>query len=157
MRKLLTIVLILAIGCISFANIVEFFESIPPVVKYGIGAGIALYGLSWAYSWFFDPIVVVADSKYAAYSFGPLIVVSPSLWYDGSESVRNIVLNHEYVHYIQHALYGPILSLTYPLCHWYSTLKSGNQWSDNFWEQQAISLATNDPPSWKPQFILRLK
>lgn len=157
MRKLLTIVLILAIGCISFANIVEFFESIPPVVKYGIGAGIALYGLSWAYSWFFDPIVVIAGSRYGAYSFGPFIVIDHYLWYDASENSRNMVLNHEYVHYIQHAVYGPILSLTYPVASLYSILKSGNQWNDNFWEQQAIFLATNDPPGWKPQFILRLK
>jgi len=156
MRKLLVIALLAVISCVSIGNIVEFFESIPPIVKYGIGAGIALYGLSWACSWIFEPIVVVTDTKYGAYNFGPFIVVDSYLWYDASESSRNLVLNHEYVHYVQHALYGPILSLTYPVCYWYSTLKSGDQWTANYWEQQAITLATSDPPDWKPALILEL-
>ena len=157
MRKLLAITLVLAIACITFANIVDFFEEIPPVVRLVAGGAIAIYGLSWAYSWVFDPIVVVTDTGYGAYSFGPFIVINPYLWYDAPESSRNAVLNHEYVHYVQHALYGPVLSLTYPICYWYSTLKSGNQWSANFWEQQAISLATNDPPTWKPALILNIR
>jgi len=157
MKKLLAIVLVVVIGSVSFANIVEFFESIPPVVKYGIGAGIALYGLSWACSWIFDPIVVVTDTKYGAYNFGPFIVVDSYLWYDASESSRNLVLNHEYVHYVQHALYGPILSLSYPVFALYSTLKIGNQWEANYWELQAIELSDCSKPAWQPSLVIELE
>ena len=156
MKKLLAIVLMLAITCIAFSNIVEFFEGIPPVIRFAVGGAIAIYGLSWAYTWLFDPIVIVTDTEYGAFNFGPFITIDTYLWYDAPESSRNLVLNHEYVHYIQHALYGPIMSLTYPICYWYSTLKSGDQWSANYWEQQAISLATNDMPTWKPALILEL-
>jgi hypothetical protein len=157
MRKLLAIVLVLAIACIAFSNIVEFFEGIPPVVRFVVGGAIAIYGLSWAYTWLFDPIVVVTDTKYGAYNFGPFIVVDSYLWYDASESSRNLVLNHEYVHYVQHALYGPILSLTYPVCYWYSTLKSGDQWTSNPWEQEAFAIQTIQKPDWQPSLVIELE
>jgi len=149
MRKLLVIALLAVISCVSVGNIVEFFESIPPVVKYGIGAGIALYGLSWAYTWLFDPIVVVTDTKYGAYNFGPFIVIEPDIWYSNNTKWKNIVLNHEYTHYVQHAVYGPILSISYPILALYSNIKSGNQWDGNYWEIQAMQ-APDTAPSWKP-------
>ena len=152
MRKLLAIVLVLAVFCVTFSNVVEFFEGIPPVVRFVVGGAIAVYGLSWAYTWLFDPIVVVTDTKYGAYNFGPFIVVDSYLWYEASESSRNLVLNHEYVHYVQHAVYGPILSISYPILALYSNIKSGNQWDDNYWEIQA-NLASDEPPSWKPLVI----
>lgn len=157
MKKFLAMILILAIGSLSVANIVEFFESIPPIVKYGIGAGIAVYGLSWAYPWFFDPIIIVGDTEFGAFCFGPLIVISPYLWSEAPENSRNIVLNHEYVHYIQHAIFGPILSLTYPVFSLYSIVKTGNQWDANYWELQAIQLSDSSKPSWKPSFVIELE
>ena len=157
MKKLLVIVLVIIIGSMSIANIVEFFEEIPPVVKYAVGTVITIYGLSWAYSWFFDPIIVVADTTYGAFNFGPFIVVSPYFWYDASESSRNTVINHEYVHYVQHAIYGPILSLTYPIFCWYSTIKTGNQWDANYWELQAIELSDISSPAWEPSFVIELE
>ena len=157
MRKLLVIALLAVISCVSVGNIVEFFESIPPIVKYGIGAGIALYGLSWAYTWLFDPIVVVTDTKYGAFNFGPFIVVSPDIFHHEQETVLNHVLNHEYVHYVQHAIYGPILSLTYPIFYWYSTIKTGNQWDANYWELQAIELSDCSKPDWEPSFVIELE
>lgn len=45
MKKLLVIVVLIAVSSLSFANIIEFFESIPPVIKFSVGAGIALYEL----------------------------------------------------------------------------------------------------------------
>lgn len=157
MKKLLVIVLVVVIGSMSIANIVEFFESIPPVVKYAVGTVITVYAVSWAYSWFFDPIMVVADTTYGAFNFGPFIVVSPYFWYDASESSRNTVINHEYVHYVQHAIYGPILSLTYPIFSWYSTFKTGNQWDANYWELQAIELSDCSKPDWEPSFVIELE
>ena len=71
MKKLLAIVLVLAIACIAFSNIVEFFEEIPPAVKYAVRTVITVYAVSWAYSWFFDPIVIVAGTTYGAFNFGP--------------------------------------------------------------------------------------
>ena len=157
MKKVFLVLLILCIGCLIHANIVEFFESIPPVVRYTVGAAITVYALSWAYSWVFDPIVVVAENGYGAFNFGPFIVVDSYLWYDASESSRNLVLNHEYVHYVQHALYGPILSLTYPIFCWYSTIKTGNQWDANYWELQAIELSDCSKPAWEPSFVIELE
>ena len=157
MKKLLVIVVLIAVSSLSFANIIEFFESIPPVIKFSVGAGIALYGLSWAYPWVFDPIVVIWDTDFGAFCFGPFIVISPYLWNEASEDSRNIVLNHEYVHYIQHAIYGPILSLTYPVCCWYSTFKTGNQWDANYWELQAIELSDISSPAWEPSFVIELE
>ena len=152
MKKLLVIVVLIAVSSLSFANIIEFFESIPPVIKFSVGAGIALYGLSWAYPWVFDPIVIVAENGYGAFNFGPFIVIEPCIWYSNDVEWRNTVLNHEYTHYVQHAVYGPILSVTYPILALYSNIKSGNQWDENYWEIQA-SLATDEPPSWKPAFV----
>ena len=157
MKKLLAIVLVIVIGSMSIANIVEFFESIPPAVKYAVGTVITVYAVSWAYSWFFDPIVIVAGTTYGAFSFGPLIVIDSELWCGTSESSRNLVLNHEYVHYVQHAIYGPILSLTYPIFCWYSTIKTGNQWDANYWELQAIELSDGSPPAWEPSFVIELE
>ena len=156
MRKLLVIALLAVISCVSVGNIVEFFESIPPVVKFGVGAGIALYGLSWAYPWFFDPLIVVWDTDSGAFCFGPFIVINPYLWSEAPESSRNIVLNHEYVHYIQHALFGPILSLSYPIFSAYSILKTGNQWDANPWELQAIRISDTSKPDWEPSFVVEL-
>jgi len=157
MKKLLAIVLVIIIGSMSIANIVEFFEEIPPVVKYAVGTAITVYGLSWAYSWFFDPIVIVAGTTYGAFNFGPFIVVSPDIYHHEQETVLNHVLNHEYVHYVQHAIYGPILSLTYPICCWYSTFKTGNQWDANYWELQAIELSDISSPAWEPSFVIELE
>lgn len=157
MKKVFLVFLILCIGCLIHANIVEFFEGIPPVIKFSVGAGIALYGLSWAYPWFFDPIVIVAGTTYGAYNFGPFIVVSPDIYHHEQETVLNHVLNHEYVHYVQHAIYGPILSLTYPVCCWYSTFKTGNQWDANYWELQAIELSDISSPAWEPSFVIELE
>jgi hypothetical protein len=149
MRKLLVIALLAVISCVSVGNIVEFFESIPPIVKYGIGAGIALYGLSWAWNWIFEPIVIVGDNPYGAFCFGPVIAVDRYIWYEWEELDRNYMLNHEYTHYIQHALFGPVMSLTYPIFCLYSTLKTGNRWDGNYWEIQAMQ-APDTAPSWKP-------
>ena len=157
MKKLLVIVLLIALSSLSFANIIEFFESIPPVVKYAVGTVITVYAVSWAYSWFFDPIIVVADAKHGAYTWGPIIVVSPNVYHHEVETVLNHVLNHEYVHYIQHAIYGPILSLTYPIFCWYSTIKTGNQWDANYWELQAIELSDISSPAWEPSFVIELE
>jgi hypothetical protein len=157
MRKIVAIALMVIIGSMSIANIVEFFEEIPPAVKYAVGTVITVYAVSWAYSWFFDPIMVVADTTYGAYTFGPVIVVSPDIYHHEQETVLNHVLNHEYVHYIQHAIYGPILSLTYPIFYWYSTLKTGNQWDANYWELQAIELSDCSLPAWEPSFVIELE
>lgn len=157
MKKLLVIVVLIAVSSLSFANIIEFFESIPPVIKFSVGAGIALYGLSWAYPWVFDPIVVIWDTDFGAFCFGPFIVMDTYLWSEAPESSRNIVLNHEYVHYIQHAVFGPILSLSYPILAAYSTLKTGNQWDANLWELQAIELSDSSKPAWQPSFVIELE
>ena len=157
MKKMLVIVLLIAVTSLSFANIVEFFEGIPPVIKFSVGAGIALYGLSWAYPWVFDPIVVVWDTDFGAFCFGPFIVMDTYLWSEAPESSRNIVLNHEYVHYIQHAVFGPILSLSYPILAAYSTIKTGNQWDANYWELQAIELSDSSKPAWEPSFVIELE
>jgi len=156
MKKLLVIVLLIALSSLSFANIIEFFESIPPIVKFGIEAGIGIYGLAWAYPWFFDPIVIVGETDFGAFCFGPFIVINPYLWSEAPESSRNIVLNHEYVHYIQHALFGPILSLSYPIFSAYSILKTGNQWDANPWELQAIRISDTSKPDWEPSFVVEL-
>ncbi len=157
MKKLFVLALLVVISCVSMGNIIEFFENISPIVKYGVGAGIALYGLSWAYPWFFDPIVVIWDTDFGAFCFGPFIVMDNYLWYEAPESSRNIVLNHEYVHYIQRAIYGPILSLSYPVFALYSTLKIGNQWEANYWELQAIELSDCSKPAWQPSFVIELE
>ena len=157
MKKLLVIVLVVVIGSMSIANIMEFFESIPPVIKYAVGTAITVYAVSWAYSWFFDPIMVVANTPYGAFNFSPFIVVSPDIYYHEQETVLNHVLNHEYVHYVQHAIYGPILSLTYPIFCWYSTIKTGNQWDANYWELQAIELSDISSPAWEPSFVIELE
>ena len=160
MKKLLAIVLVIVISSVSIANIVEFFEEIPPAVKYAVGTVITVitvYAVSWAYSWFFDPIIVVADTKHGAYTWGPVIVVSPDIYHHEQETVLNHVLNHEYVHYVQHAIYGPILSLTYPIFCWYSTIKTGNQWDANYWELQAIELSDISSPAWEPSFVIELE
>ena len=128
--KVFLVFLILCIGCLIHANIVEFFESIPPVVRYAVGTVITVYALSWAYSWVFDPIVIVAENGYGAFNFGPFIVIEPCIWYSNDIEWRNTVLNHEYTHYVQHAVYGPILSISYPILALYSNIKSGNQWDD---------------------------
>lgn len=157
MKKMLVIVLVIVVTSLSFANLVEFFDSIPPALKFGTGAVIGIYGLSWAYPWFFDPIVIVGDTEFGAFCFGPFIVISPYLWNEASEDSRNIVLNHEYVHYIQHAIYGPILSLSYPVLAAYSTIKTGNQWNANYWELQAIELSDSSKPDWEPSFVIELE
>ena len=157
MKKRLAIVLVIIIGSMSIANIVEFFEEIPPVVKYAVGTVITIYGLSWAYSWFFDPIIVVADTTYGAFNFGPFIVIEPDIWYSNNTKWKNIVLNHEYTHYVQHALYGPILSISYPILAAYSTIKTGNQWDANYWELQAIELSDCSKPDWEPSFVIELE
>lgn len=152
MKKVILVLLILCIGCLIHANIVEFFESIPPVIKYAVGTAITVYALSWAYSWVFDPIIIITPNGYGAFNFGPFIVIEPDIWYSNNTKWKNIVLNHEYTHYVQHAVYGPILSISYPILALYSNIKSGNQWDDNYWEIQA-NLASDEPPSWKPLVI----
>ena len=155
--KVFLVFLILCIGCLIHANIVEFFESIPPVIKYAVGTAITVYALSWAYSWVFDPIIIITPNGYGAFNFGPFIVVNPDIFHHEQETVLNHVLNHEYVHYVQHAIYGPILSLTYPICCWYSTFKTGNQWDANYWELQAIELSDCSKPDWEPSFVIELE
>jgi len=157
MKKVILVLLILCIGCLIHANIVEFFESIPPVVRYAVGTVITVYALSWAYSWVFDPIIIITPNGYGAFNFGPFIVVNPDIFHHEQETVLNHVLNHEYVHYVQHAIYGPILSLTYPICCWYSTFKTGNQWDANYWELQAIELSDCSKPDWEPSFVIELE
>ena len=157
MKKVILVLLILCIGCLIHANIVEFFESIPPVVRYAVGTVITVYALSWAYSWVFDPIVIVAENGYGAFNFGPFIVIEPCIWYSNDVEWRNTVLNHEYTHYVQHAVYGPILSISYPILAAYSTIKTGNQWDANYWELQAIELSDCSKPDWEPSFVIELE
>ena len=157
MKKLLVIVLVIVIGSVSFANIVEFFESIPPVVKYGIGAGIALYGLSWACSWIFDPIVVVGEFGFTPSSFGPVIFMHSKIWYSDDYDSINLALNHEYAHFVQQAFWGPAFHLSYPIFYLYSHLKHGNQWTSNPWEQEAFAIQTIQKPDWQPSLVIELE
>jgi len=150
MKKLLAIVLILVIGCISSANIVEFFESIPPVVKYVVGAGVVVLGASWAYTWFFDPIVILVENPFGAVTFGPLIFFDDKNW----DAPENWVWNHEYSHYCQYAVFGPVMFPLYVICAGYSLITSGNIWDNNPWEQYPMDYSS--PPSWEPQLVIRI-
>ncbi len=150
MKKLLAIVLILVIGCISSANIVEFFESIPPVVKYVVGAGVVVLGASWAYTWFFDPIVILVENPFGAVTFGPLIFFDDKNW----DAPENWVWNHEYSHYCQYALFGPVMFPLYIVCAGFSFVTSGNIWDNNPWEQYPMD--DSSPPCWEPQLVIRI-
>jgi hypothetical protein len=150
MKKLLAIVLILVIGCISSANIVEFFESIPPVVKYVVGAGVVVLGASWAYTWFFDPIVILVENPFGAVTIGPLIFFDDKNW----TAPENWVWNHEYSHYCQYAVFGPVMFPLYIVCAGFSLITTGNIWGNNPWETYPMD--NPSPPCWEPQFVIRI-
>lgn len=153
-RAILIFILVLVMSCITLANITDFFRSIPKPIRVAIGVGIGLYAASWAYSWIFEPIILVAQNPYGAFNFGPFIVIDHYIWNQYDEEDRNYVLNHEYTHYVQHALFGPIVSLTYPVFSLYSIIKTGNQWDANFWEVQA-SESGDSKPDWQPSFVIK--
>lgn len=153
-RAILILAILVLISCIGLSTITEFFNSIPKPVKVCIGVCIAVYAASWAYSLMFDPIIIVADNYYGAFSFGPFIVMDEWIWESNTEQGLNVVLNHEYTHYAQHALFGPIVSLTYPIFALYSIIKTGNQWDANFWEMQACE-SGDSKPSWQPSFVIK--
>lgn len=153
-KKMLVLLLLILVSGVSSANIVELFESIPPIIKYSVGAGIALYGLSWACSWIFDPIVVVGEFSFAPSSFGPLIFMHSKIWYSDDCDTMNLAMNHEYVHFVQQAFWGPVFHLSYPIFYLYSHVKHGNQWTSNPWEQEAFAIQTIQKPKWKPSLVI---
>ena len=65
-RAILIFILVLVMSCITLANITDFFRSIPKPIRVAIGVGIGLYAASWAYSWIFEPIILVAQNPYGA-------------------------------------------------------------------------------------------
>jgi hypothetical protein len=149
LRKVLVLILILAIGCTALSNIAGFFESIPKPVKTIVGIGVAILGVSWAYTWFFDPIVILVENPFGAVSFGPFIVFDQKNW----TAPKNWVWNHEYSHYCQYAFFGPAMLPLYLVSAGYSLLTTGNIWDNNPWESYPMD--DFSPPCWDPQFIIR--
>lgn len=155
MKKILVVALLILVAAASIANIVEFFEKIPPVVKFGVGAGIVLCGLSWACLWLFEPIVIVGEFDFAPSSLGQFIFMHPKIWYSNDDDVINMALNHEYVHFTQQAFWGPVFHLAYPLFCLYSNLKDGNRWESNPFEQEAIAIQNTKKPKWEPALVIK--
>ena len=145
MKKIVAVFVILALCCVAFGNLIDIWNKIPKLAKVSVGA----YLVAWAWNWIFDPVIIVGDNPYGAFCFGPVIAVDRYIWYEWKTADRNYMLNHEYTHYIQHALFGPVMSLTYPVFCLYSTLKTGNRWDGNYWELQAMQ-APDTAPNWKP-------
>jgi hypothetical protein len=66
---------------------------------------------------------------------------------------ENWVWNHEYSHYCQYAVFGPVMFPLYVICAGYSLITSGNIWDNNPWESYPMD--DFSPPCWDPQFIIR--
>lgn len=149
MKKILVIILILILGYAGFANVVDLFQSISPPVRTVVGIGVGILGASWAYTWFFDPIVVLVENPFGAVSFGPFILFDRKNW----TAPENFVWNHEYSHYCQYAFLGPAMFPLYVACSGFSLVTTGNIWDSNPFERYPMNDIS--PPSWQPQFILK--
>lgn len=121
---------------------IALFQALPYVVKLIIGINLLLTG----YMWVGQPVVIdmpFPDSfHYAGFCTGFLIVMNTNDVY--TQEHYNVVLKHEYTHYIQHAIYTPLGSSLYSLYRITTNLlKYGIQpydklyYTDNYFENQA--------------------
>jgi len=140
MKKLFILLVILLVTCIATASILDTINQIPAWLRTAIGGTILVYGVCWAFSWFSDPIVIAFETNNPGH-WGPFIFVDTHILDGASPDVRDYFFTHEYGHYLQYRLMGPLTGIVYWVSCQISKAKSGNIWEGNWMELQVIEWA----------------
>lgn len=135
----------------------------PYIVKLFIGLNLILTGLMWAG----EPVVVdmpmLDNFGVGGLSFGIFIFINTEYALPGTR-LYNVILKHEYAHYIQQCYFTPLGLCIYNTINTAKNfLQNGSgrsylfyYYKDNYFEERAFELQ-NDPNFLPPKHYLHLR